>query len=72
MTLDEALEIIVKRTGVERFRVLCVPPWPDHEAYATHVLEMAARPAWLALPRVAATFAEDTPSAEGCGCGGRA
>jgi hypothetical protein len=42
MELEEALEIVIARTGHERFRTLCDPDHPDfNPAYASLVIAMA-------------------------------
>jgi hypothetical protein len=76
MTLADALDIAVARTGWDRYRILCDPVHPSHELYAQVVREIAAAPApvaappWLALPRVAPVMYGDASVAEkGCGCG---
>jgi hypothetical protein len=41
MTLDEALHIVVARTGHARYRELCDPARPDSPAWRRIVLAMA-------------------------------
>jgi hypothetical protein len=38
---EQALEIVVARTGHERFRTLCTADWPTHLDYRRTVLRMA-------------------------------
>jgi len=42
MNWKTALDLVVARTGHERFRVLCADAWPDHAAYRRLVLRMAS------------------------------
>lgn len=44
MTLDEAIEIAVARTGWGRYRVLCDESHPSHVAYRIVVMEIAMGP----------------------------
>ena len=41
MSWEAALEIIVARTGHERFRVLCSDTWPDHAGYRQLMIRMS-------------------------------
>jgi hypothetical protein len=46
MTITEALDLVISRTGVERYRYLCLEhPKPKVRAeYCAHVLRLAAQP----------------------------
>lgn len=41
MNWETALDLVIARTGHERFRVLCADAWPDHAGYRRLVLHMA-------------------------------
>jgi hypothetical protein len=41
MTWEEALDLIVARTGHHRYRDLCADTWPDHAAYRALVIRLA-------------------------------
>ncbi len=41
MTFDEALNIVVARTGHQRFRELCLDSYPDHVAWRSEVVRLA-------------------------------
>lgn len=45
MTITEALELVISRTGVERYRYLCLEhPKPNVRAeYSAHVIRLAAQ-----------------------------
>jgi hypothetical protein len=45
MTLDEALDVVVARTGHRRYRELCDPAHPNHLHYRELVLRLASAPA---------------------------
>ena len=46
MTITEALDIVVGRTGVERYRQLCDPEHPDYrEEYVDWIMSQAQQPA---------------------------
>lgn len=44
MTWPEALEIMVARRGVERYRVLCADAHPDHAWWRVEMVRMVAAP----------------------------
>jgi hypothetical protein len=41
MTWQEGLEITIRKTGSERFRVLCSESWPDYLAYRQLMIKLA-------------------------------
>jgi hypothetical protein len=40
----DALNVVVERTGVERYRTLCSDDWHDHERMRAEVVRMATQP----------------------------
>lgn len=74
MTLEEALTIVIARTGHARYRDLCDPSHPSFEAYRALVMELAedrpGRPLALVGNRPLILPASAVPaSSQGCGCG---
>jgi hypothetical protein len=78
MTLTEALDQVIARTGVERYRYLCLEhPKPEVRAeYSAHVLRLAAqRPApnptaveLVAIASKVRSCAFRSIESGGCGC----
>jgi len=63
MKLDEALDIVIGRTGVERYRFLCssenrLPAPNDSETWRKWVLKESAKDPWEVLPDISAHLAE--------------
>ena len=81
MELSEAIEIVVERTGVERYRYLCLehPNAGVRRDYSNLVLHMAAEPPdrssgmevaeWLPMLRKARQCQFRSVGKAGCGCG---
>jgi hypothetical protein len=44
MNWQAALEIVVERTKVERYRTLTADDWPDHDQYRAEMVRMALEP----------------------------
>jgi hypothetical protein len=44
MTWTEALEVVVSRTGVERYRTLTADDWHDHEWWRAEMVRMESQP----------------------------
>jgi hypothetical protein len=60
MTIDEALEIVVRRTGHHRYRALCDPADPAHNpAYLPLVMRLAGEPE----PDISPNLAPEIPLA---------
>lgn len=73
MTWQEALEIVIARTGVQRYRFLCSEEYREHLAYRRFMVDMAGETVIpldesLALHRL--VHACPYRSTQGCGCSG--
>jgi hypothetical protein len=69
MTWQESLEIMVSRTGHERYRELCAEEWPDHAAWRDLVIRQAQEPLPPAID-VDAQKKTPEPAVEWPCCGG--
>ena len=78
MTINEALDLVIARTGVERYRYLCLEhPKPTVRAeYSAHVLRLAAQPPapkpataeFVAFARIVRECPFRSVEPGGCGC----
>jgi hypothetical protein len=80
MTVADALDIVVARTGVERYRYLCLehPRASTRAEYSAHVLRLASSPAPPPRPTAAESIADlaavrrcefRSAGRDGCQCG---
>lgn len=69
MNWREALEIVVSRSGHERYRELCAEAHPEHAAHRERVVAKAAALAGRPAPRPPDRGAGPQPAARGGGKG---